>query len=112
MLTVARAELDNVHCVPEVTSTLVPSLRCDTAFRTAMPPVLTFEGVAVMVREVRFWNDPPPHPAARNKPHRNPKRTCGLEGILMDCLANVRKVKSSRAGGRRPFQGVTRLPRP
>ena len=98
MLTVAKEALDNVHCVPEVTSTFVPSLRCVTAFRTAAPPVLIFEGVAVTVREVRFWNDPPPHPVTRNKPHRNPKRTCGLEKILMDRLANVRKFESSRAG--------------
>src|ERR1700735_1872388 len=44
---VARAGLDKVHWVLEVTSCVVPSLRWAVAFNTDEPPTLAGEGVAV-----------------------------------------------------------------
>jgi hypothetical protein len=49
---VANAGLESVHCVLEVTSCVVPSLRCATACRVTAPPTLTVAGVTL--RDKRF----------------------------------------------------------
>ena len=82
LVIVARAGFDSVHCVPDVTSCVVPSLRWATAFNTAEPPTLRVEGVAVTVREARVWDEGLLHPVIKiNKTHRRPKHTCGTGGI-------------------------------
>jgi hypothetical protein len=46
LLNVANVALDSVHCVAEVTSCVVPLLRCALACRVTVPPTLTVAGVA------------------------------------------------------------------
>jgi hypothetical protein len=48
---VASDSLDTVHCVPEVTSCVEPSLRCAVALSTTAPPTLTVEGVAAIDKD-------------------------------------------------------------
>jgi hypothetical protein len=79
---VAAAGFDSVHCVAEVTSWVVPSLRWATAFNTAEPPTLTVEGVAVTVSEARVWDEGLLQPVIKaNKTHRDTKHTCGIGGV-------------------------------
>jgi hypothetical protein len=52
------------------------------AFNTDDPPTLTVEGVAVTVREARFWDEGLLHPAIKiDNTHRRPEHTCGKGGI-------------------------------
>ena len=82
MANVARAGFDRVHWVLEVTSWVVPSLRWAMAFNTDAPPTLTVEGVAVTVREARFWDEGLLQPAIKiDNTHRRPEHTCGKGGI-------------------------------
>jgi hypothetical protein len=79
---VARAGFDRVHWVLEVTSWVVPSLRWAIAFNTDAPPTLTVEGVAVTVREAKFWDEGLLHPAIKiDNTHRRPEHTCG-KGVI------------------------------
>jgi hypothetical protein len=112
LLIVARAVSDSVHCVLAVTSCVVPSLRCATAFRTAAPPMGTLEGVAVTVRESRVWDEGLLHPVIKiNKPHRSPEHTCGMGGTRIDCLVS-RKFESTRPGEKGHFKGANELSHP
>ena len=53
LASVANEALDSVHSVLEVTSCVVPSLRCAIACRVTAPPTVTAEGVALIDRESR-----------------------------------------------------------
>ena len=106
LLTVPIDVLDNVHCVPAVTSWVVPSLKCATAFRTAAPPTLILAGVAVTVRESRFCDEGLLHPVIKietKKPHRSPEQTRALGEIRMNRLVSW-KIQSIAAWGKWPFQ--------
>jgi hypothetical protein len=102
LVIVARAVFDSVHCVPDVTSWVVPSLRWATAFNTAEPPMLRVEGVAVTVREARFWDEGLLHPVIKinkiNKAHRRPKLTCDRGGIRIWSLV-LSESRSTAAWG-------------
>jgi hypothetical protein len=101
LVIVARAVFDSVHCVADVTSWVVPSLRWATAFNTAAP-TLRVEGVAVTVREARFWNEGLLHPVIKinkiNKAHRRPKLTCDRGGIRIWSLV-LSESRSTAAWG-------------
>jgi hypothetical protein len=98
---VARAGFDSVHCVPDVTSWVVPSLRWATAFKTDEPPALTVEGVAVTVREARFWDEGLLHPVIKiKKAHRRAEHTCGIGGIRIWSLVGS-KISKHRGLGRK-----------
>jgi hypothetical protein len=62
---VASAPLDSVHCVFEVTSCVVPSLRCATALNVAVPPILILDGAAATLREFSVREEGLPHPKVR-----------------------------------------------
>jgi hypothetical protein len=62
---VASEPLDSVHCVAEVTSCVVPSLRCATAFNVAAPPTLILDGLAATLREFSVKKEGLPHPQIR-----------------------------------------------
>jgi hypothetical protein len=64
-LMVASELLDTVHCVPEVTSSVVLSLRCATALSVAAPPTLIVDGVAATLREFSVREGAVPHPEIR-----------------------------------------------
>jgi len=96
---VARAGFDRVHWVLEVTSWVVPSLRWAVAFNTDAPPTLTVEGVAVTVREARFWDEGLLHPAIKiTNTHRRPEHTCGKGVIRIRSLVES-EFRSTAAWG-------------
>jgi hypothetical protein len=81
---VANEGLDNVHSVLEVTSCVVPSLRCAVACSVTAPPTFTADGVALIDKESRLWEDGLLQPAARiNQLHSSPKQTCEVGEIRM-----------------------------
>ena len=99
LVIVAKTGFDSVHCVPDVTSWVVPSLRWATAFNAEVPPTFTVEGVAVTVREARVWDEGLLHPVIRNnKTHRRAAHTCGIGGIRIWSLVGS-KFRSTAAWG-------------
>jgi hypothetical protein len=109
---VANVPFDTLHCVPVVTSWVVPSLRCATAFRTAAPPTGTDEGLAVTVREARVWDEGLPHPAnTMHNPLRSPEHTCSAGEIRIDCLVSW-KFEAARPGEKGLFKGANGLSHP
>jgi hypothetical protein len=109
LLIPAREGLDTENCVPAVTSCVVPSLRWATAFRTAAPPTLIEEGVAVTVRESRFWDEGLEHPAVKIKiPHRSPEQTRAGGEIRMNCLVSG-EFEAARCGKVGHFKGANGL---
>src|ERR1700733_1255705 len=62
---VANEGSDNVHCVLEVTSCVVPSLRCAVACRVTAPPTLTVAGVSLSDSRFKLVDAGLEHPANR-----------------------------------------------
>src|ERR1700743_2588135 len=79
---VANEGLDSVHCVPEVTSCVEPSLKCAMACRVTAPPTHTVVGEALTVRKFRLVDDGGvAHPTNRmSKALTKSKRTRGIRG--------------------------------
>jgi hypothetical protein len=73
---------------------------------TAAPPTLRVEGVAVTVKEARFWDEGLAQPVIKiktKKPHRSPEQTRALGEIRMNRLVGW-KIQSIAAWGKWPFQ--------
>jgi hypothetical protein len=78
---------DRVHCVPEVTSCVVPSLRWAAAFNTAAPPTSILVGVAVTVRDFSDSGDGLAQPAINiNRPQMSLEQISRAGGKRIDCL--------------------------
>jgi hypothetical protein len=78
----ANEGLDSVHCVLEVTSCVVPSLRCAMACRVTAPPTLTVAGVTLSDRRFKLVDEGLEHPANRmNKALTNAEHARGIRGM-------------------------------
>jgi hypothetical protein len=82
---VANEVLESVHCVLEVTSCVVPSLRCALACTVTAPPTLTVAGVTLTDNEFKLdCEEGLPHPANRtNRPLTSARRRSGEGGMHM-----------------------------
>src|ERR1700678_2219867 len=78
----ANEGLESVHCVPEVTSWVVPSLRCAMASKVTAPPSLTVAGVTLSVRRFKVVDEGLEHPANRmNRALTNAEHARGIRGM-------------------------------
>jgi hypothetical protein len=86
----ANEGLESVHCVLEVTSCVVPSLRCAMACRVTAPPTLTVAGVTLSVRRFKLVDEGLEHPTNRmNRALTNAEYARGIRGMRIYCLVNA-----------------------
>jgi hypothetical protein len=101
LLILARAELESVHCVSAVTSWVVSSARCATAFSTAAPATLNVEGgrghgnearVPRGCRSLRLKSEKRTGPTNKREPLFVSTRPVGALGVFFncDCLLSAR----------------------
>ncbi len=94
-LMVASELVDTVHCVPEVTSSVVLSLRCATALSVAAPPTLIVDGVAATLREFSVREGAVPHPEVRiSKEQRHAEQAARVDETRMRNL-KVAELRTS-----------------
>jgi hypothetical protein len=98
---------NNVDCLSVVRSWVVPSPRCDTAWRVAALLVLMAKGVAATVKDSNAWSEAPSHPVIRiNKPHRSLARVCSTGELFMDYLV-TQEVGPSRVLKENSFEAAS-----
>src|ERR1700689_2145029 len=110
---VANAGLDSVHCVLEVTSWVVPSLRCAMACRVTAPPTLTVAGVTLRDKRLSVVDEGLEHPANRmKKALTNTEHTRGIRGMRINLPRQRPEFRSIEAWGRgQRAQAVVRVVR-